>query len=91
MSIVEEMYPSRQFNSWGDFDELKRMLSEAISRGYVEEVPVMRVREVPQTESWYRDKETGDIFSLVPPEPPARGAWERIDMEEVRRTPHRTQ
>jgi hypothetical protein len=88
MSIFEQMYAFRQFDSWRDFDELKRMLSEAISRGFVEEVPVMNKREVPRTENWYRDKETGDIYSLIPPEPPARGGWERVDVEELKRTGH---
>ncbi len=72
MSIFEEMYPYRQFDSWRDFEELRRMLAQAMSRGFVEEVPVMRTREVPRTENWYRDKETGDIYSLIPPEPPAK-------------------
>jgi len=81
MSIFDEMYPYGQFDSWRDFDEVKRMLGEAISHGFVEEVPVMKKREVPRTENWYRDKETGDIYSLIPPEPPARGGWERVDQE----------
>jgi hypothetical protein len=91
MSIFEEMYPYRQFGSWRDFEELKRMLGEAIARGFVEEVPVMKTREVPIAENWYRDKETGDIYSHIPPEPPARGAWERIDIEELKRTGHLVQ
>lgn len=86
MSIFEEMYPYRQFDSWRDFDELKRTLAESISRGFVEEVPVMKTNEVPRTENWYRDKETGEIYSLIPPEPPARGAWEPVDIEELGKT-----
>ena len=86
MSIFEQMYPFRQFNSWRDFDQLRRMLAEAMGRGFIEEVPVMKIREVPRTENWFRDKETGDIFSLIPPEPPARGGWERVDIEELPRT-----
>lgn len=91
MSIFEEMYPFRQFDSWRDFDELKRMLAEAISRGFVEEVCVMKTREVPRTENWFRDKETGDIYSLIPPEPPARGSWERVDTEELKRSGYSVQ
>jgi hypothetical protein len=84
MSIFEEMYPFRQFNSWRDFDELKRMLAQAIERGFVE-VPVMIRKEVPRTENWYRDKESGDIYALIPPEPPARGSWEKVDIEDLKR------
>jgi len=91
MSIFEEIYRYRQFDSRRDFDEAKRMLGQAISRGFVKEVPVMKKREVPRTENWYRDKETRDIYSLIPPEPPARGSWERVDIEELRRTGHLVQ
>ncbi len=90
-SVFEEMYRFRQFNSWRDFEEVKRMLEEAISRGFVEEVPVMRTREVPRTENWYRDKETGDIYSVIPPEAPSRGAWERVDVEELKRSDYADQ
>ena len=86
MSIFEEMYPYRQFNSWRDFEEVTRMIAEAVSRGFVDEVPVLKIREVPRTENWYRDKETGDIYSLIPPEPPARGSWERVDIAELKQS-----
>lgn len=82
MSVFQEMYPSRQFDSWHDFEELKRMLSEAIDRGFVEEINVIKSREVPRTENWYRDKETGEIYSLIPPEPPARGSWVAVDIRD---------
>jgi hypothetical protein len=91
MSIFQEMHPSRQFNSLRDFSELKRMLEEAMRRGYVEEVPVMITRKVQTAEKWFRDNETGEIYSLSPPDPPSRGAWEPINVEELSRTDHRLQ
>ena len=66
-----------------EFRELQRMISEAIERGYVEEVPVMITRAHPWTENWYKDKETGEIYSLMPPEFPAKGSWERVDPQEL--------
>lgn len=33
--IFQGMYRYRQFDSWRDYDELKRMLGEAIERGFV--------------------------------------------------------
>jgi hypothetical protein len=91
MSIFKEMHAQWQFDSQRDFAELQRMLEEAINRGHVEEVPVMVTREVRITENWYRDKETGEIYSLVPPDPPARGSWQRIDPEELKRSNHSVQ
>jgi hypothetical protein len=81
MSIFEEMHPFRNFASPQQFTELKRMLGEAISRGHVEAIPVIRRWEVRVEEEWYRDKETGDIYSLVTPVPPADGWWERVDID----------
>jgi hypothetical protein len=85
------MHLYRQFGSWWDFEELKRMLAEVISQGFVDEVPVTRRREVSQTEYWYRDKETGDIYSLISPEPPSRGSWDRVNVQELEVNSHRIQ
>jgi hypothetical protein len=42
MSIFQEMWPQRTFATMREHTELQRMLSEAIARGYVEEIPVLR-------------------------------------------------
>jgi hypothetical protein len=42
MGIFKEMYEQRVFTSDWEYKELRRKLSEAISRGYVEQVPVMK-------------------------------------------------
>lgn len=44
------------------------MLSEALARGYVEQVPVMKPHPYAPRRTWYRDKETGQIYSLDPPD-----------------------
>jgi hypothetical protein len=82
MNVFREMFDKNKFESLGEFTELQRMLRQAIERGYVEEVPVTLKREVSQVERWYRDKETGDIYSLIPPESAARGCWEPVNLEE---------
>jgi len=83
MSIFEEMHPFRHFNSWREFHELKRMLEEAISRGHVEIIPAINRWQLPVDEQWFREKETDVIYSLITPEPPARGGWQRIDIEDL--------
>ena len=67
------------------------MLGEAIDRGYVEEVAAMDKHPMRSVENWYREKETGDIYRLVPPDFPARGAWEKVDIEDLRRSEHPVQ
>jgi hypothetical protein len=39
MGIFKEMYEHRIFNSDWEYTDLRRKLSEAISRGYVEQIP----------------------------------------------------
>jgi hypothetical protein len=83
MSIFYDMHPNRSFQSWRDFEEVKRMLREATERGHVESVtPLKHPRHIPHEEYWYRDKETGEIYRMSPPnpDPPATGAWEPVDL-----------
>jgi hypothetical protein len=65
MGIFKEMHDLR--GVW-DYRHLRRKLSEAISRGYVEQVPVMKPNRFLPNQEWYRDKETGRIYSLVSPD-----------------------
>ncbi len=82
-SIFYDMHPNRSFQSWRDFEEVNRMLHEAIERGYVEAVtPLKAPDKLPTEEFWYRDKETGVIYKMSPPNPPARGLWERVDLDD---------
>jgi hypothetical protein len=79
MSIFREMHQGRHFESLRDYQELKRMLSEAISGGWVEQVPVMKPIISSRNEQWFRDRKTGEIFCLVAPGEKSRGWWTRID------------
>lgn len=84
MNVFQEMFDRSKFESLREFIELQRMLRQAIERGYVEEISVALRREVSQVERWYRDKETGDVYSLVPPEGAARGFWGPVPLDEYR-------
>ena len=53
MGIFRDMHETRQFDSDWDYRELRRMLSEAISRGYVEQIPVMNAPLTRRTESGF--------------------------------------
>jgi hypothetical protein len=57
-----------------EYRELRRKLSEAISAGYVEEVPVMeKPLRFSLKKEWFRDKETGEIYYLIGPDGKSRG------------------
>lgn len=82
MTIFKEMHEQRVVTPGWDYRELLRMLSEAIARGHVEQVPVMKPHRYAPRRCWYREKETGQIYSLDPPgERP--GLWEEVDLKDL--------
>jgi len=82
MSIFHEMYEGSSFPVDWQYLEVKRMLSEAMSRGFVRQIPALRPDGVIAggLEEWYQDNETGEIFGLVAPEERMRGRWSKIDL-----------
>lgn len=82
MTIFKEMHEAREISSQGDYHELLRMLSEAIARGHVEQVPVMKPHPYAPRQAWYREKATGVIYSLYPPDERA-GWWAEIDPSDL--------
>ncbi len=82
MGIFKEMREQRQFESDWEYRELKRKLSEANSRGNVEQVSVMKPSRFFLSGD-HRDNETGEIYSLVEPEEKIRGRWARVDPEDL--------
>ena len=88
MSIFKEICEYRTIGSPEVYRELQRKLSIAISRGWVEhQVPVMKPHPMTPTETWYRDTETGQIYSLLPfDERP--GSWTEVDPKDLIETDH---
>lgn len=88
MSILRETHPNWQFDPWEEYGELRDILAEAKREGYIEEISVMEKRTKLRPENWYRDKGSGEIYSLVAPDFPARGSWLEVDIEDLKRTEH---
>jgi len=83
MGIFKEMYEQRIFNSDWEYTDLRRKLPEAISRGYVEQIPVMKPHRFAPKREWCRDRATGEIYSLDAPEEKRRGWWEKIEPQDL--------
>ena len=82
MGIFDEMWDGRSFSSHREYSELRRMLLEVVARGHVERIPVIPHQHVwSHEEEWYRDKETGEIYSLTGPRERSLGHWERLDLK----------
>lgn len=72
--------PIAGFQSPGEYERFRRWIAERVSEGTAEEVPVDASWRDANTlfESWYRCKETGEVWRLLDPDPPSRGAFDRL-------------
>lgn len=82
MTILKEIHELRVIGTKPEFLHLKRLLSEAISQGYIEQIPVFKPNRLWPDQEWYRDKETREIYRLVPPGERG-GSWDRIDPKDL--------
>jgi len=78
VSVFKDMHEARVVRPGRDYHELLRMLSEAISDGHVEQIPVMKPRPNAPNLRWYRDKTAGQVYSLDPPDE-RPGWWAEVD------------
>ncbi|MGA9390184.1 MAG: hypothetical protein WBV69_07030 [Candidatus Sulfotelmatobacter sp.] len=84
MGLFKEMYEQRVFTSDWEYRELRRKLSEAIARGFVEQIPVLKKsNRFSLKREWYRDKETGEIFCLIEPDGKIRGEWDKVSTQDL--------
>ena len=74
------MHSKRTIDSPWEFNELKRMLHEAIDRGFVDQIPPAPIAgKIFLDQEWYRDRETGEVYCLTPPDEKA-GSWTSVDI-----------
>ena len=77
---MSRWYEIHAFASPSEFDLFVEYLRQEINAGYAEEVAVQD--DYGRGEifggSWYRERDTGEVWRLVPPDPPFRGLWERV-------------
>ena len=82
MGIFKEICETREVGGRLHYLGMKRRLQEAISRGWIEQVTVTKPNQFHPDEEWYRDKETGEIFRLVPPDERG-GWWDKVDTSDL--------
>jgi hypothetical protein len=77
---MSRWYEIHGFSSLGEFDRFAEYLRREVDAGDAKEVAVDEDYSHGEVYggSWYRDHETGEIWRLVPPDPPFLGLWERV-------------
>jgi hypothetical protein len=81
VAIFKNMYDGRELLAAHEYRELRRMLLEAIERGFVEQVPQLWT-SWSADEVWYRACETGEIYALTAPGERSFGHWNRVDFQD---------
>ncbi len=81
MSIFQEMFDQKWISSPYEYRELLRMLSEAIERGFVEEIP-NTWKGPGRFVRWFREKTTGVVYALEEPNDHG-GSWRELEPEDL--------
>jgi hypothetical protein len=70
----------KSFASPGEFDRVVGYLREQVASGIAEEVPADPSYGPGELYGgrWYRSLATGEVWRLVPPDPPFTGLWEQV-------------
>jgi hypothetical protein len=89
MSVFNDLHEKRGFDSIREYEEFRRMLQQTIDRGFVEEITPHKSSQFSE-EYWFRDRETGEIFALHPPDFPARGSWGQVNVFDLFPNPNHT-
>jgi hypothetical protein len=73
--------PVEGFRSPAEFERFQRWISRFVDDGAAERVPVDSSWKDanPLFEEWYRCAETGQVWRLLLPDPPSRGAFVPVD------------
>ena len=80
MSTNEEWDEIHGFVTPDEFARFQRWLAEQVASGELVEIPVSSSHGIPRVleQRWYRATD-GVIWRAVSPEPPFRGAFERVE------------
>jgi hypothetical protein len=70
------------FASPGEFDRFATLIDQLVSSGEAMEIGVdgSYGRGEIYGGRWFKNVDTGHCWRLVPPDPPFRGLWERVDL-----------
>jgi hypothetical protein len=73
--------PIEGFGSPGEFDRFVSWIGGFVDQGAAARIPVdPEWKDAnPLFEEWYRCIETGQVWRLLRPDPPSRGAFVRVD------------
>lgn len=68
------------FSSPGEYDRFVKYIHAQVASGHAEEIEANADygRGEIYGGRWFKDSETGQIWRLVPPDPPFRGLWEPV-------------
>ena len=78
-SVWEEIHG---FASLGEYARFEKYIAEQVRNGHAEELdadPDYGSGEVYRGR-WFKDRDTGEVWRLVPPDFPFKGIWEPVEI-----------
>lgn len=81
--VLGELHSKACFDRPEEAEALEQRIDALIASGQVEEMPVAQPEHPLLEEHWYRDVVTGDVYRYCPPEYPARGTWQKIEVGDI--------
>lgn len=85
MDPVSRWYEIDGFVSPGEYERFCAYLQGQVDAGIARQVPADPdyTRSEVSGGAWYQDRQTGEIWRLVPPDFPFRGLWEKVEGAET--------
>jgi hypothetical protein len=78
-SILESLTDQLVITKYDDWLVFVERLNAAVASGRVRRIPAAKTLHI-ETEQWFLDSATGEIYAYVPPDSPILPAWERVDL-----------
>ncbi len=78
-SVLESLSDGLTILNYSDWLIFVERLSEAVRRGQVRKVPVLK-QVFSRDEEWFLDPASGDVYAYQPPNPPVYPKWQKIDV-----------
>jgi hypothetical protein len=80
MTIFEDMFPESAKLSHYELQEIEAMISQAIERGRVRELPIPRNSMVGPLIRWFVEPESGSIFALTYFGERSSASWRKVNL-----------
>jgi len=78
-SILKRIHRSEEIETSAAYEEVHARLRNLLDRGIIEAINPKKHYSSMSEEIWFRDKRSGVVYRLVPPDFPSVGVWAEVE------------